>query len=72
MQAIDKGSQQSGRQCFYFPFSSAPFEHMDKYFEYVKSCGVQGVLLSPLIIGLDTARGLAKKYELMYMAHPVN
>ena len=70
LQAIDKGSQQSGRQCFYFPFISAPFEHMDKYFEYVKACGVQGVLLSPLIIGLDTARGLAKKYELMYMAHP--
>ncbi len=69
-QAIDKGSQKSGRQCLYFPFISAPFEHMDKYFEYVKSCGVRGVLLSPLIIGLDTARGLARKYGLMYMAHP--
>ena len=70
LQAIDKGSQKSGRQCFYFPFISAPFEHMEKYFEYVKSCGVRGVLLSPLIIGLDTARGLARKYGLIYMAHP--
>lgn len=70
LQAIDKGSQKSGRQCFYFPFISAPYEDMDKYFEYVKSRGVRGVLLSPLIIGLDTARGLARKYGLMYMAHP--
>lgn len=70
VQAIDDGSQKSGRGCFYFPFISAPFEQMEKYFEYAKMQGVRGVLLSPLIIGLDTARGLARKYGLMYMAHP--
>ena len=68
--AIDNGSQKSGRNCFYFPFISAPFEEMERHFEFVKLHGGRGVLLSPLIIGLDTARGLANKYELMYMAHP--
>ena len=70
LHAVDNGSQKSGRACFYFPYVSAPFEQMEQHFEFLKVKGVRGVLLSPLIIGLDTARGLARKYELMYMAHP--
>ena len=68
--AINKARQKTGRLCFYFPFVSASFEEIEKYLEWVKSQGVRGVLMCPLIIGLDMARGLAKKYELMYMAHP--
>ena len=70
MQAVKDGSQKSGRPCLYFPYIAAPFEQMEEYFSFAKTEGVKGVLLSPLIIGMDTARGLAKKYNLMYMAHP--
>jgi len=68
--AIDKAQQSSGKACLYFPFISAPFEEIEKYFVWVKAQGVKGVLLAPLILGLDTARGLAAKYDLIYMAHP--
>ena len=68
--AIKKSEDEVGRSCLYFPFISAPFEEIDKYFEWIKTQDIQGVLLAPLILGLDTARGLAKKYDLVYMAHP--
>lgn len=70
LQSIDKAAQETGRTCFYFPYVAAPFEEIEKYLDFVKLHGARGVLLSPLILGLDTARGWAKKYELMYMAHP--
>ena len=68
--AIDKAQQKTGKTCLYFPFISARFEEIEKYFIWVKSQGIKGVLLAPLILGLDTARGLANKYDLIYMAHP--
>ena len=70
LDAIKKSEDEKGRSCLYFPFVSAPYEELDKYFEWIKRQEVQGVLLAPLILGLDTARGLAKKYNLIYMAHP--
>lgn len=69
-EAIDKARQETGRQCLYFPFISAPFEQLEEHFEWVTKLGLHGVLLCPSILGLDTARGLAKKYGLIYMAHP--
>lgn len=68
--SINKAQQITGKTCLYFPFISAPFEEIDEYFIWVKSKGIKGVLLAPLILGLDTARGLAAKYDLIYMAHP--
>ena len=68
--AVNKAQQVTGKACLYFPFISAPFEDIEKYFAWVKTQGIKGVLLAPLILGLDTARGLAAKYDLIYMAHP--
>ena len=70
LEAVKRAEDKSGKCCLYFPFISAPYEHLPMYFEWVKRQGVQGVLLAPLILGLDTARGLAAKYDLIYMAHP--
>ncbi len=70
LNAVKKAEDKTGKHCLYFPFISAPYEKIEMYFEWIKSQGVQGVLLAPLIIGLDTARGLASKYNLIYMAHP--
>ncbi len=68
--ALNEVKQETGKTCLYFPFVSAPFEVIEEYFSWLKEQGVQGVLMAPLILGLDTARGLAAKYDLIYMAHP--
>ncbi len=70
LDAIRRAEQKTGRPCFYFPFISAPYEEMERYFEWVVNNGAHGVLLCPMIIGLDTARGLVERYSLIYMAHP--
>ena len=70
LSAVKRAEDKTGKRCVYFPFISAPYEQIEIYFEWVKRQGVQGVLLAPLILGLDTARGLAAKYNLIYMAHP--
>ena len=70
LSAVKRAEDKTGKRCVYFPFISAPYEQIDMYFDWVKRQGVEGVLLAPLIIGLDTARGLASKYDLIYMAHP--
>lgn len=68
--ALNKAVEKSGNKCFYFPFVSAPFEELDKYFDWLKEQGIEGVLLAPSVLGLDAARGWAAKYNLIYMAHP--
>ncbi|MDW3094489.1 MAG: RuBisCO large subunit C-terminal-like domain-containing protein [Gammaproteobacteria bacterium] len=70
LDAVKRAEDKTGKRCVYFPFISAPYEHIQMYFEWVKNKGIEGVLLAPLILGLDTARGLAAKYDLIYMAHP--
>ena len=70
LDALNKAIDKTGQPCFYFPFVSAPFEELEKYFDWVTEQGVKGVLLAPSVLGLDTARGWAAKYKLIYMAHP--
>ena len=70
LRALKKAQDKTGRSCLYFPFISAPFEELEKYFQWVATQQIPGVLLAPLIMGLDTARGWAAKYNLIYMAHP--
>ena len=69
-QAIEKAIDKTGKRCLYFPHISAPYEELEKYFDFIKGLGIEGVLLAPSVLGLDTARGWASKYNLIYMAHP--
>jgi ribulose-bisphosphate carboxylase large chain len=69
-QAIQRANDRTGKQCLYFPHISAPYEALEEYFDFIKQLGIKGVLLAPSVLGLDTARGWAAKYNLIYMAHP--
>ena len=68
--AVRKANEESGRNCLYFPHVSAPVQELEGYFEYIKRVGIKGVLLCPMILGLDTVRSLASQYALIMMAHP--
>ena len=69
-QAIERANDKTGKRCFYFPHISAPYEALSKYFDFIKELDIKGVLLAPSVMGLDTARGWASTYNLIYMAHP--
>lgn len=69
-EAVLEGSQQTGRPCLYFPNLAGPVAELEKRVEFLVKLGVRGVLIAPLIVGLDQVRHLADKYPLAFMAHP--
>jgi|TARA_B110000879_G_scaffold212368_1_gene308312 ribulose-bisphosphate carboxylase large chain len=69
-QALQRAADDSASRCLYFPYIASKYEELERHFAWLKELGLKGVLLSPLIMGLDHARGLAQQYDLIYMAHP--
>lgn len=69
-EAVDRGNQATGRRCLYLPHAGARAEDLERYVEFVAEAGLPGVLICPMITGLDTARALAERYPLIFMAHP--
>ena len=68
--AVEDANARTGRRCLYFPLVAAPLESIDLHFDLVRAAGLRGVLLCPAVLGLDTARGLAARHDLVFMAHP--
>jgi ribulose-bisphosphate carboxylase large chain len=68
--AVDEANAETGRRCLYFPHLSAPAGDIDRYLDYVAELGLRGVLLCPMIIGLETTRDIAARRPLVLMAHP--
>jgi ribulose-bisphosphate carboxylase large chain len=69
-EALARAEQRTGRRCLYLPHVLAPGPDLRQYFDYIKALGLTGVLICPLIVGLDTTRVLAREYNLLVMAHP--
>jgi len=68
--AVERANAITGRNCLYFPHVSAPAHQLKRFLTYVKARGLRGVLLCPLVLGLDVARAAAARFGLIYMAHP--
>ena len=69
-QAVLAGSEITGRPCLYFPNLAAPAGELERRAEFLVKLGVRGVLIAPLIVGLDQVRHLADKFPLAMLAHP--
>jgi ribulose-bisphosphate carboxylase large chain len=68
--AVADANAATGRRCLYLPHVAAPANELERYFEYLHWLGAPGVLVCPMIMGLDTARALAREHQLLLMAHP--
>ena len=68
--AVAAANQQTGRNTLYFPHLAAPDQDLDQYAEFVLELGLRGVLMCPLVLGLDRVRQLNQRYGLICMAHP--
>lgn len=60
----------SGRNCLYLPHASARFADLERCFEFAAASGMAGLLVCPMVTGLETLRALAERYPLLIMAHP--
>lgn len=68
--AVEEANARTGRKCLYFPLVAAPLESLERYAGLVRAAGLRGALLCPGVLGLDTARALAARHGLVFMAHP--
>lgn len=69
-EAVERANQTTGGRCLYLPHAGAPAEELERYVEFVAESGLPGVLVCPMVLGLDTIRALARRYPLVFMAHP--
>ena len=68
--AVVKANDVTGRNCLYFPHLAARTEDLERAIEFVYRSGLKGVLMCPMVLGLDLCRKLAADYGLIFMAHP--
>lgn len=69
-EAVERANMERDGRCLYFPHLSAPAEDLDRYADFLKWLGVRGVLVCPMVLGLDRARALCARNDMVYMAHP--
>lgn len=69
-EAIARANQRTGGRTLYFPMVSGRFDQLESQFALLRQEGIPGVLVAPMLIGLDTVRTLARRYGLAVMAHP--
>ncbi|MEQ8233813.1 MAG: RuBisCO large subunit C-terminal-like domain-containing protein, partial [Gammaproteobacteria bacterium] len=68
--AVADANAASGRNCLYLPHASARYDDLERCFEFAAASGIPGLLVCPMIVGLETLRTLAARYPLVVMAHP--
>ncbi len=68
--AVDRANQETGGACLYLPHAGGPAGELERRVEFLAESGIPGVLVCPMLVGLDTVRRLAAAYPLVFMAHP--
>ena len=69
-EAVARANERTGRNCLYVPNVCAPTEQLPRFVEYALDLGLRGVMVAPLILGLDTVRHLTARYPIFVIAHP--
>ncbi len=69
-EAVEKVNVNSKRKTLYFPMVSGRFEEIEEQVRHALREGIRGILIAPMLVGPDTVRYIAGKYNLIIMAHP--
>lgn len=69
-EAVAEANARTGGRCLYVPMVAGRFERLEAQIAFAAAQGVKLVMTAPLLVGLDTARALARRHGLGLMAHP--
>src|SRR3990172_4238459 len=69
-EAVSRGNAQTGSCTLYFPNVIGPAHEIESQAAFAVHHGVRGVLMSPFIVGMDTVRHIAQKYNIVVMGQP--
>lgn len=68
--AVEMANDETGRRTLYFPHLTAAAAELERYLDFVTLSELKGVLVCPMILGLETTRWISERYPLVVMAHP--
>jgi len=69
--AVERANAAAGTTAVFFPNLTAPVDQLEDRIDLLRKVGCRGVLVSPMILGLDTVRTLAGGSGLAILAHPM-
>lgn len=69
-EAIERAAQARGRPALYCPHVAGSGDHLLQQLDHVKGLGLKTVVMCPWIMGLETAATAARRFGLMWLAHP--
>jgi len=67
---VDRANEKTGRRCLYLPNICGGYDAVMKRADAASRLGCAGVLISPMLVGMDTARRVAARGDLVVMSHP--
>ena len=68
--AVARANRKTGRNCLYFANGCVPVDRLERLATFVRQAGAAGVLVPPLLLGLDVVRDLAARHRIAVMSHP--
>ncbi len=68
--AVRRANRETGGQTLYFACVTGPLDEVLSRALFARAAGAGGVLVSPLVVGLDVLRLLSRECGLPVMAHP--
>jgi ribulose-bisphosphate carboxylase large chain len=68
--AVRRANGKTGRRCLYFANACIAIDRLERTVEAALRLGADGILIPPLLMGLDVVRDLAARHRLAVMAHP--
>ncbi|GBD31842.1 2,3-diketo-5-methylthiopentyl-1-phosphate enolase [bacterium HR33] len=69
-EAVRKANRETGRNALYFPNLTGSLAAVEERLEKVRAAGCRGVLLAPMLVGLDWFQTFAARGEVAILAHP--
>lgn len=68
--AVHEANAATGRAALYFPYMSWASEDLDRALELLACADVEGILIAPMLMGLDVTRRIGRETGLLLMSHP--
>lgn len=68
--AVEAANRETGGRTLYFPNVTAPHEEMVRRALCARDVGCRGVIVSPMLVGLDSVRAIADASGLAVFSHP--
>jgi len=70
LEAVRRANEETGGNTLYFPNVVSGGPALEEDLELVRAAGCRGILVSPLMLGLDTVRWIASNAGLAILSHP--